>query len=105
MELYTPVFLHQPVFTRCSTISSSLDRWRKTDVSSFDYFLQLRISDVSYEERDDVYGELEARGLSGDSLRKLPCYIMSSEMAKRQITHCTICLQVLSFSICFTRID
>ncbi|KAG7587016.1 Zinc finger RING-type [Arabidopsis thaliana x Arabidopsis arenosa] len=54
---------------------------------------QLRISDVSYEERDDVYGELEARGLSGDSLRKLPCFIMSSEMVKRQVTHCTICLQ------------
>ncbi|CAN7052951.1 unnamed protein product [Brassica rapa subsp. trilocularis] len=35
---------------------------------------QLRISDVSYEERDDVYDELKRRGLSGDSLRKLPCY-------------------------------
>ncbi|KFK41885.1 hypothetical protein AALP_AA2G184900 [Arabis alpina] len=54
---------------------------------------QLRITDGNYEEQDDVYGDLEARGLSGDSLRKLPCYIMSSEMAKRQITHCTICLQ------------
>jgi len=54
---------------------------------------QLRISDVSYEERDDVYGEFEPRGLSGESLRKLPCFIMSSEMTKRQITHCTICLQ------------
>ncbi|CAN7054478.1 hypothetical protein IGI04_028825 [Brassica rapa subsp. trilocularis] len=54
---------------------------------------QLRISDVSYEERDDVYSELEPRGLSGDSLRRLPCYIMSSEMTKKQIIHCTICLQ------------
>ena len=43
-------------------------------MSSFFYFLQLRISDVSYEERDDVYDELKRRGLSGDSLRKLPCY-------------------------------
>ncbi|KAL0663757.1 hypothetical protein Bca4012_100594 [Brassica carinata] len=57
-------------------------------------FVRLR-SYVSYEERDDVYGGLERRGLSGDSLRKLPCYIMSSEMTKSQISHCTICLQDL----------
>ncbi|KAH0874722.1 hypothetical protein HID58_072084 [Brassica napus] len=57
-------------------------------------FVRLR-SYVSYEERDDVYGGLERRGLSGDSLRKLSCYIMSSEMTKSQINHCTICLQDL----------
>ncbi|CAN8239796.1 unnamed protein product [Cochlearia groenlandica] len=54
---------------------------------------QLRISDVSFEERGDVYGLVEPRGLSGESLSKLPCYIMSSDMVKKQIIHCTICLQ------------
>ncbi|KAG5380148.1 hypothetical protein IGI04_027990 [Brassica rapa subsp. trilocularis] len=44
---------------------------------------QLRISDVSYEERDDVYDELKRRGLSGDSLRKLPCY---NDMKTGEIT-------------------
>ncbi|CAG7875085.1 unnamed protein product [Brassica rapa] len=41
--------MHLPVFTQSSAISS------------------FRISDVSYEERDDPDGRLERRGLSGDS--------------------------------------
>ncbi|XP_010537375.1 PREDICTED: NEP1-interacting protein-like 2 [Tarenaya hassleriana] len=54
---------------------------------------QLRIADVSFEDWDDVYEETGSRGLTGETLSKLPCYIMSAEITERQSIVCTICLQ------------
>ena len=62
--------MHLPVFTQGSAISSSFKTVYTLIIgfmSCFFYFLQSRISDVSYEEPDDPDGGLERRGLSGDS--------------------------------------
>lgn len=62
---------------------------------------QVSIADISYDEIDDIYGEVVSRGLSGDSLKKLPCHVMLDEIKATQSIYCTICLQVL-FLVCFS---
>lgn len=59
------------------------------------YNLQLEqagIANTSYDEIHDVHGLVAPRGLSGDSLKKLPCHMISKGM-KAENTCCTICLQ------------
>uniref|UniRef100_A0A2P2MAS7 NEP1-interacting protein-like 2 isoform X2 n=1 Tax=Rhizophora mucronata TaxID=61149 RepID=A0A2P2MAS7_RHIMU len=56
---------------------------------------QVRIANIRYDEIHDVYDEVASRGLSGDSLRKLPCHTLDETKTKQTIC-CTICLQVHS---------
>lgn len=56
------------------------------------YHWQVSIANISYEEIYDVHAEVQSRGLSGDSLKKLPCHTFDEVKAKQTIC-CTICLQ------------
>ncbi|KAK6920911.1 Zinc finger, RING-type [Dillenia turbinata] len=55
------------------------------------YHWQVRVANISYEEIYDVYSA--TRGLSGSTLKKLPCHIISDELKADQNICCTICLQ------------
>ncbi|RVW14693.1 NEP1-interacting protein-like 2 [Vitis vinifera] len=57
------------------------------------YRWQVSIGNLSYDEMYDVYGEVASRGLSGDSLKKLPCHVILDEIKAAQSNCCTICLQ------------
>ncbi|XWS60506.1 hypothetical protein CRYUN_Cryun07bG0041900 [Craigia yunnanensis] len=58
------------------------------------YLWQVSIADIRYDEIHDIYGEVVSRrGLSGDSLKKLPCHLMLDEIKATQSIICTICLQ------------
>ncbi|WCJ35913.1 RING/U-box superfamily protein [Euphorbia peplus] len=59
------------------------------------YQWQLNFADISYDEIHDTRGEVTSTGLSGDSLKKLPCHILDESLAKQTIC-CTICLQNIS---------
>ncbi|KAJ9140485.1 hypothetical protein P3X46_031127 [Hevea brasiliensis] len=56
------------------------------------YWQQLGIGNISDDEIHGDGGEVESRGLSGDSLKKLPCHTLDEIKAKQTIC-CTICLQ------------
>ncbi|KAJ4841050.1 NEP1-interacting protein-like 2 [Turnera subulata] len=56
------------------------------------YHWQVSISNINYEETENAYGEVASRGLSRDSLKKLPCHTLD-EIKAKQTTCCTICLQ------------
>lgn len=55
---------------------------------------QVTFGNLSYDEMYDVYGEVASRGLSRDSLKKLPCHVILDEIKAAQTNCCTICLQV-----------
>ncbi|XP_047155844.1 NEP1-interacting protein-like 2 isoform X2 [Vigna umbellata] len=55
------------------------------------YNLQVGIANAGYDEIHDVHGLVAPRGLSGDSLKRLPHHMISKDM-KAENT-CTICLQ------------
>ncbi|GMQ10793.1 hypothetical protein CsSME_00053661 [Camellia sinensis var. sinensis] len=57
------------------------------------YHWQVSIADIGYDELYDATGEVPCRGLSGESLKKLPCHIILDEVAAAQSICCTICLQ------------
>ncbi|XP_057465282.1 NEP1-interacting protein-like 2 isoform X1 [Actinidia eriantha] len=57
------------------------------------YHWQVTISNMSYDEVYDAHGEGPSRGLSGESLRKLPCHTMAEEVNAVQSICCSICLQ------------
>ncbi|XP_047314246.1 NEP1-interacting protein-like 2 [Impatiens glandulifera] len=59
------------------------------------YRWQVSISNVSYDEIYDVYDGAVAvpRGLSGDSLKRLPCHVISDKQKEASNVCCTICLQ------------
>lgn len=57
------------------------------------YHWQVSIADIGYDEVYDATGEVPCRGLSGESLKKLPCHIILDEVAAAQSICCTICLQ------------
>lgn len=58
------------------------------------YHWQVRIGNVSFDDMFDVYGEVASiRGLSGESLKKLPSDVISDKTKTMQTTCCTICLQ------------
>ncbi|XP_059645181.1 NEP1-interacting protein-like 2 isoform X2 [Cornus florida] len=54
---------------------------------------QVNIADISFDDVYDVYGEVVSRGLSGDSIKKLPCHVILDEIKTAQSICCTICLQ------------
>ncbi|GMI76801.1 Arabidopsis Toxicos en Levadura 24 [Hibiscus trionum] len=56
------------------------------------YYWQVSVADINYDEIHGIYGEVVSRGLSGDSLNRLPCHVMLDEI-KETIINCTICLQ------------
>ena len=62
---------------------------------SLSFLAQVSIASISYDEIHDIYGEVVSRGLSGDSLKKLPCHVILDDIMATQGIYCTICLQVL----------
>ncbi|XP_006579531.1 NEP1-interacting protein-like 2 isoform X2 [Glycine soja] len=56
------------------------------------YNLQVGIANTGYDEIHDVHGLVAPRGLSGDSLKRLPHHMISKDM-KADNTCCAICLQ------------
>ncbi|KAJ4974890.1 hypothetical protein NE237_008064 [Protea cynaroides] len=61
------------------------------------YRWQVSIANISYDEIHDVFSEFPSKGLSGESLKKLPWHVITDEeKAKYGDTFCcTICLQDL----------
>ncbi|KAM7471427.1 hypothetical protein LguiA_009610 [Lonicera macranthoides] len=57
------------------------------------YHWQVSIANLRHEEINDVSREIQYRGLSRDSLRKLPYHVISNDTKLTQIICCTICLQ------------
>ena len=57
--------------------------------------MQIGFGNLSYDDMYDVYGEVASRGLSGDSLKKLPCHVILDGIKAAQTNCCTICLQVI----------
>lgn len=63
--------------------------------------IQVSLSDLGQDEMYDVFGEVASNGLSGESLKKLPCHAVTDEKrdGSGESICCAICLQVLfSFS-------
>uniref|UniRef100_A0A7C8YRF1 RING-type domain-containing protein n=1 Tax=Opuntia streptacantha TaxID=393608 RepID=A0A7C8YRF1_OPUST len=56
------------------------------------YYWQTSITNVIYDDIYDAYGDAAPRGLSGESLKKLPCHVIL-DMNKTTNICCTICLQ------------
>ncbi|XP_022768709.1 NEP1-interacting protein-like 2 isoform X2 [Durio zibethinus] len=65
-----------------------------TPAMSTAYHWQVSIANINYDEINDINGGV-SRGLSGDSLKKLPCHVISDDMMATQSINCTICLQDL----------
>lgn len=57
---------------------------------------QASLANFSYNETYNIHSEVAAKGLSRDSLRKLPYHAILEDMKATQ-SICTICLQVLNF--------
>ncbi|GKD33599.1 hypothetical protein Tco_1249108 [Tanacetum coccineum] len=57
------------------------------------YHWQVSVSDLRPVEVLDLYGEVTYKGLSMDSLKRLPCHKISHETKLTQNICCTICLQ------------
>ncbi|KAK7292197.1 hypothetical protein RIF29_07968 [Crotalaria pallida] len=55
-------------------------------------FERVRVANSGYDEIHDVHSLVSSRGLSGDSLDKLPQHVVLEDM-KAENTCCTICLQ------------
>lgn len=59
--------------------------------------MQVSFANIGYDEIHDTYGGVAPRGLSEDSLKRLPCHMVVEETKAAQSICCTICLQVLFF--------
>ncbi|XP_052174505.1 NEP1-interacting protein-like 2 [Diospyros lotus] len=57
------------------------------------YHWQVTVANIRYDDVYDTYGEVPSRGLSEESLEKLPCHVILDEVRTAQSIHCTICLQ------------
>ncbi|XP_072998498.1 NEP1-interacting protein-like 2 [Typha latifolia] len=59
------------------------------------YRWQVSISDLGHEDIYDIFGEVSSKGLSGESLKKLPCHVITNEKrdCRGENLCCTICLQ------------
>lgn len=60
----------------------------------FFQFEQVGIANTGYDHIHDVHSLVASRGLSGDSLKKLPHHVVFKDM-KAENTCCAICLQVI----------
>ncbi|XP_057416000.1 NEP1-interacting protein-like 2 isoform X2 [Lotus japonicus] len=56
------------------------------------YNLQVGVANTGYDDIHDVHNLVASRGLSGDSLKKLPHHMILKDM-KAENSYCTICLQ------------
>ncbi|ESR53874.1 NEP1-interacting protein-like 2 [Citrus sinensis] len=56
------------------------------------YHWQVRIASMSYDVNDTDCRAL-SRGLTGESLKKLPCHVILDEIKPTQSSCCSICLQ------------
>ena len=64
---------------------------------SFRYFhWQVSISDFGHDDLYDIFGDISSKGLSLESLKKLPHYVVTDQMRDSfgEILSCPICLQV-----------
>ncbi|KAH7550702.1 hypothetical protein JRO89_XS13G0251800 [Xanthoceras sorbifolium] len=59
-------------------------------IAFIDY--DVSIANMSYDV-NDTYGPAVSRGLSGESLKKLPCHVILDEIKATQSVCCSICLQ------------
>lgn len=57
------------------------------------YWQQASIANVIYDDIYDAYGDAAPRGLSGDSLKRLPCHMILEMNKSTHNLSCTICLQ------------
>nr|XP_010937210.1 NEP1-interacting protein-like 2 isoform X1 [Elaeis guineensis] len=59
------------------------------------YRWQVSISDLGQDEMYDIFGEVASNGLSGESLKKLPCHVIADEKrdGSGESICCAICLQ------------
>ncbi|KNA03626.1 hypothetical protein SOVF_207290 [Spinacia oleracea] len=57
------------------------------------YYWQAHIANNIYDDVYDVYGDVAPRGLSGDSLKELPCHVILDMNKATDNICCTICLQ------------
>ncbi|KAJ4713045.1 RING/U-box superfamily protein [Melia azedarach] len=56
------------------------------------YHWQVSMASMSYDV-NEIYGRAVPRGLSGESLKKLPCHVILDEIKPAQSICCSICLQ------------
>ncbi|GKU89766.1 hypothetical protein SLEP1_g3861 [Rubroshorea leprosula] len=57
------------------------------------YHWQMNVPHTSYDGFHDTHDEVASRGLSGDSLKKLPFHVIVDKTNTTQDGVCTICLQ------------
>ncbi|KAH9777900.1 NEP1-interacting protein-like 2 [Citrus sinensis] len=62
------------------------------------YHWQVRIASMSYDVNDTDCRAL-SRGLTGESLKKLPCHVILDEIKPTQSSCCSICLQGWQFNL------
>ncbi|OEL35207.1 hypothetical protein BAE44_0003773 [Dichanthelium oligosanthes] len=57
---------------------------------------QVSISDFAHDDLYDIFGDISSKGISQESLKKLPHYVITDQMRDSfgEILSCPICLQV-----------
>uniref|UniRef100_A0A7N0ZX31 RING-type domain-containing protein n=1 Tax=Kalanchoe fedtschenkoi TaxID=63787 RepID=A0A7N0ZX31_KALFE len=58
-----------------------------------DHHWQVRVANFGHSDMYDAYDEVSSRGLSGESLERLPCCLITEEFKSSQSICCPICLQ------------
>ncbi|KAJ3694919.1 hypothetical protein LUZ60_000296 [Juncus effusus] len=71
------------------------DQFTPAVLTAYHWEVNLPVLEVTDENIYDLFGEISSKGLSNESLKKLPCYVFTEE---RRDLHgdnlsCTICLQ------------
>ncbi|XP_066322590.1 NEP1-interacting protein-like 2 isoform X3 [Miscanthus floridulus] len=61
------------------------------------YLWQVSISDFGHDDLYDIFGDISSKGLSQESLKKLPHYVVTNQMGDSfgEILSCPICLQFI----------
>ncbi|CAA6658737.1 unnamed protein product [Spirodela intermedia] len=67
---------------------------QRVSLSVFPWAPQISISDLGHDENYDLFGEISPRGLSSESLKRLPRHVIEENPnGCGESTICTICLQ------------